>query len=215
MTDAARQDRDLDRTARSSSFGQHHDLSLADRLGRWLSVRRIRRYIGSVDGWDAADIGCGYRADLGRQLLADAASVVFVDLALDPALRTRPDTRLIEGVLPGALGEVPDASLDIIVCNNVLEHVWEAELLLAELFRTLRSAGVLVVNVPSWWGKVALETAAFRLGLAPAAEMDDHKAYYDPRDLWPLLVRAGFRPRAVRCHRHKLGLNTIARCVKE
>ncbi len=205
----------MDHTARSSSFGQHHDPSLADRLGRWLSVRRIRRYAGSVAGWDAADVGCGYRADLGRELLADAASVVFIDLALDPALRARPDTRLIEGVLPGVLGEVPDSSLDIIVCNNVLEHVWEAELLVAELFRTLRSAGVLVVNVPSWWGKVALETAAFRLGLAPAAEMDDHKAYYDPRDLWPLLVRAGFRPRAIRCHRHKLGLNTIARCVKE
>ena len=37
-------------------------------------------------------------------------------------------------------------------------------------------------------------------------------AYYDPRDLWPMLVRAGFRPRAIKCHRHKLGLNTFAVC---
>jgi len=202
-------------TTRTSAFGQDHGLSAADRLGRWLSMRRIRRYVGPVDGLDAADIGCGYRADLAREMLIYAASMVLLDLAVDPALRAWPDTRLIEGVLPGALGEIPDASLDVIVCNNVLEHVWEAELMLAELFRTLRPDGVLVVNVPSWWGKVALETASFRFGLAPAAEMDDHKAYYDPRDLWPLLVRAGFRPRAIRCHRHKLGLNTIARCVKD
>ena len=215
MTGAARQHQARAGTPRTSAFGQDHDPSLVDRLGRWLSVRRIRRYAGSVDGLDAADIGCGYRADLARLLLADAASVVLLDLALDPALASWPWTRLIEGALPGSLGEIPDESLDLIVCNNVLEHVWEAELMVAELFRTLRSGGVLVINVPSWWGRVALETAAFRLGLAPAAEMDDHKAYYDPRDLWPLLVRAGFRPQAIRCHRHKLGLNTVARCVKD
>ncbi len=42
--------------------------------------------------------------------------------------------------------------------------------------------------------------------------MDDHKLYYDPRDLWPLLVRAGFKPPAIRCFRHKFGLNTFAVC---
>ena len=42
--------------------------------------------------------------------------------------------------------------------------------------------------------------------------MDDHKRYYDPRDLWPLLVEAGFRPSSIRCYRHKFGLNTFAVC---
>jgi hypothetical protein len=42
--------------------------------------------------------------------------------------------------------------------------------------------------------------------------MDDHKRYYDPRDLWPLLVDAGFRPSAIRCRRHKFTLNTFAVC---
>ena len=48
----------------------------------------------------------------------------------------------------------------------------------------------LFVNVPSWWGKTALEFSAFRLGLSPAEEMNDHRRYYDPRDLWPKLVEA-------------------------
>jgi len=68
------------------------------------------------------------------------------------------------------------------------------------------------VNVPSWRGKRFLELSAYRLGLSPAEEIDDHKAYYDPRDLWPLLVRAGFRPSEIRCFRHKFGLNTFAVC---
>jgi hypothetical protein len=42
--------------------------------------------------------------------------------------------------------------------------------------------------------------------------MDDHKAYYDVNDLWPLLVRAGFRPSRIRCFSRKFGLNTFAVC---
>ena len=76
----------------------------------------------------------------------------------------------------------------------------------------LRPGGVCAVNVPSWLGKRALEYSAFKLGLSPAEEMDDHKMYYDPRDLWPLMVRAGFCPHAIRCFRHKFGLNTFAVC---
>ena len=66
------------------------------------------------------------------------------------------------------------------------------------------------VNVPSWRGKRFLESRRSGSGLRPAEEMDDHKTYYDPRDLWPLLVRAGFRPHDIRCFTHKFGLNTFA-----
>ena len=58
----------------------------------------------------------------------------------------------------------------------------------------------------------ALEISAFRLGLSPPEEMDDHKWYFDPRDLWPILVRVGFKPSEIRCHRHNFGLNTFAAC---
>jgi SAM-dependent methyltransferase len=105
-----------------------------------------------------------------------------------------------------------DRSLDIITCVSVLEHLTRPEEALAEFRRLLAPGGVCLVNVPSWWGKWALELSAFRLGLSPRAEMDDHKRYYDPRDLWPLLVAAGFLPHQIRCRRYKLGLNTFATC---
>ena len=45
-----------------------------------------------------------------------------------------------------------------------------------------------------------------------AEEIRDHKTYYDPRDLLPLLSQAGFRPDEIDCYKHKFGLNTFAAC---
>jgi hypothetical protein len=60
-----------------------------------------------------------------------------------------------------------------------------------------------------------VEFCAFRLGLSSPEEMDDHKMYYDSKDLWPLLRRAGFLPHNIRCFRHKGGLNAFAVCRTE
>lgn len=198
--------------SRRQSFGQTHELSVLDRLGRWLSMRRVRAAVGPVPGRSVADVGCGYHADLARHLFDRALEVVLVDVSVDADLLDRPGVRIIEGHLPEALACIATASLDVVLCNNVLEHLWEPELTLHEIRRCLRPGGAAIINVPTWRGKRFLEFAAFRLGLAPAAEMDDHKCYYDPRDLWPLLVRAGFRPSRIRCRTHKFGLNTLAVC---
>jgi SAM-dependent methyltransferase len=112
------------------------------------------------------------------------------------------------------LSSEPDGSIDAIICNNVIEHLWDPITTLRDFHRILTPGGVCVVNVPSWWGKVALEFAAFRLKLAPASEMNDHKTYYDPRELWPLLVQAGFSPQNIKIRRHKFRLNTVARCSR-
>ena len=96
----------------------------------------------------------------------------------------------------------------------MLEHLDDPDATARHFHRLLSPGGVCVVNVPSWRGKRFFEFAAFRLGVAPKEEMDDHRTYYDPRDLWPMLVRAGFRPSDIKVTRHKGGLNTIARCGK-
>jgi hypothetical protein len=66
--------------------------------------------------------------------------------------------------------------------------------------------------VPSWVGKRVLEFLVFRLGMSTADEIDDHKTYYSPRQLWPLLVRAGFLPHNIKCYRQLVGVNTLAVC---
>jgi SAM-dependent methyltransferase len=202
-----------DRDRRRSAYGQEHRLSKVDRFGVWLSSRRIRRSVGDYTGKRLADIGCGYHATLSRDLVGRVHSLLLLDISLDPRLLEDPRVTAIEGCLPDALAGVAAVSQDVVVCNSVLEHLWQPLRTLQELERILVPRGVLLLNVPSWRGKFFLEFAAFRLGTSPE-EMDDHKMYYDPRDLWPLLVQAGFLPRNIQCFRHKFGLNTFAICRK-
>ena len=115
--------------------------------------------------------------------------------------------------MPDALPSSPDAAFDVVPLPlGARAPVGPARGARRDAPHRSRPGGVLLVNVPSWRGKRFLELSAFRLGASPADEMDDHKCYYDPRDLWPMLVAAGFRPQDIRCHRHKFGLNTFAVC---
>ncbi len=198
--------------SREAAFGQEGRITGVDRAGVWLSGHQVRRTVGSLDGKDVGDFGCGFQATYMRTVLDKVRSATLVEIALAEDLKSRPNITAIEGKLPGVLQDLPDRSLDVILCMSVLEHLWEPGQALAHFRRLVRPGGVLAINVPSWRGKRALEFSAFRLGLSPASEMDDHKRYYDPRDLWPLLVTARFMPHGIRCFRHKFGLNTFAVC---
>ncbi len=200
--------------SRQESYGQTRQPTLVDRFGIWLSARRIRAYAGNPSGKRIGDFGCGHHARIARSFLTSADHLVLVDLSVSPELKENPKVSAIEGELPDALRALPDASLDIILCNSVLEHLWAPLDAVTAFHRLLAPDGVALINVPSWRGKWFLEFSAFQLGLSPPEEMDDHKAYYDPRDLWPMLVRAGLLPHNITCFRHKCGLNTFAACRK-
>jgi SAM-dependent methyltransferase len=104
--------------------------------------------------------------------------------------------------------------MDVVMLISVLEHLSDPDAILQSAWSMLKPSGVLLVNVPTWRGKGFLEFSAFRLGLSPKVEMDDHKMYYDKRDLWPLLVRAGFKPSQIQLRYHKFGLNLFAAARK-
>ncbi len=174
----------------------------------------MRRHANFADA-RLGDFGCGFNASFARSQLAIARSAVLVDVALADDLKRHPKVTAIEGSLPDVLPTLESESLDVTLCLSVLEHLWEPNEALREVRRVTAAGGVVLINVPAWRGKRALEFGAFRLGVSPAEEMDDHKRYYDPRDLWPLLVEAGFLPSRIKCYRHKFGLNTFAVCRKE
>lgn len=197
---------------RLHSYGQAQRLTVVDHFGTWLSGRSVHRAAGSFEGKDVADIGCGYHASFVQTQLHRVASATLVDIALDDGLAIHDNVRLIVGELPDVLSSIENGSLDVVLCLSVLEHLWDPATTIAHFRRMLRDGGICVINVPSWLGKHFLELSAFRLGLSPACEMDDHKQYYNPRDLWPLLVRAGFSPHGIKVRRHKFGMNTIATC---
>jgi SAM-dependent methyltransferase len=200
---------------RGTSFGEGYRLTPVDRFGIWLSRRQIRRWVPDLVGKVIGDFGCGFKAPLARSMLGEVSRAYLVDVSLTPELANEPRVMALEGPLPGTLREIPDAALDVALCISVLEHLDEPDEMLRQMRRVLKPDGMALVNVPSWRGKKFLELSAFRLGLSPAAEMDDHKTYYDVRDLWPRLVAAGFRPSRIRCFPHKFGLNTFAACRKD
>jgi SAM-dependent methyltransferase len=185
---------------------------MVDRFGVWLSARRIRSEVKSFKQLRVGDFGCGYNAAFVRSVLGEVSGVVLADVALadDLVRHTKVEARI--GTLPDVMATIPDASLDVVLCTSVLEHLWEPLVTLRELHRVTKPGGLCIVSVPSWLGKRPLEFNAFRLGISDPAEIEDHKWYFDPKDLWPLLVQAGFKPSGIHCKRHKFGLNTIAVC---
>lgn len=197
---------------RRSPWGEHDVLSLVDRFGIWLSELQIRRQLGEFEGRTIADIGCGYHAAFTRGVLKEVAAATLADLSLAADLKSHPKVHPIEGILPDALAQIPADSLDLIICNNLLEHLWQPVALLEHIRRILKPEGRCFLNVPSWRGRLVLEAAAFRFQLTSKQEIDEHKAYYDVRELWSLLVRSGFKPSQIKCKSHKFGLNTFAVC---
>lgn len=198
---------------RATAYGETWSPTPVDRFGVWLSGHQIRRFVKSFRNLRVADIGCGFHASFTRSILDQIRSAVLADVSLSSELKTLPNVQTIEGSLPDTLGDIPAGSQDVVMCISVLEHLWDPLATLKELRRITAPGGICLFNVPSWRGKRYLEFSAFRLKLSPREEMDDHKMYYDVRDFWPLLVRAGFMPHDIRCFSHKFGLNTFAACA--
>ena len=192
-----------------AAFGRH-GTSIVDRCGVWLSGRAIRRWLPQRMPLRVLDLGCGYHATLLRTLQSRLAEGVGIDFGVSEEARRVPGLSFVEGGIEEELPRLSAEHFNVVMLISVLEHLPEPLAVLQQCRRVLRRDGLLLVNVPTWWGKSLLEFSAFRLGTSPAEEMDDHKMYYGKRDLWPLLVKAGFRPREIRLCYHKLGLNLFA-----
>ena len=199
---------------RHTSFGTA-GLSFVDKFGTWLSRRSIIRELAGQRDLSVLELGCGYAA---RNLFAiedRAASLVAVDFNLSDAVKHHAKFIAVESNIDGALPQIANHKFDLILLISILEHLEEPVRILIECKKILRPGGVLLVNVPTWLGKIFLEYAAFSLKVAPKEEMDDHKMYYDKRDLWPVLVKAGFLPSNLNLRYHKFRLNLFASARKE
>jgi SAM-dependent methyltransferase len=196
------------------SYGQKK-LSFVDRLGVWLSRRAISRELPNRSDLEVLELGCGFRA---AQLVALAPRLrrgVGVDFQLAPELANLEKFTFHEGTIEETLLTLTAQTFDAVLLISVLEHLRDPLFVIEAVRGLLSPSGVLLINVPTWRGKAFLEFSAFRLGLSPKVEMDDHKMYYDKRDLWPLLVRAGFKPSLIKLRYHKFGLNLFAVARRE
>jgi len=191
---------------RTGSYGENHRLTLVDRFGVYLSSRNIVSLVRKNKPKRIIDIGCGYNAVVLGRLKSLSQDLTGIDVKINPEVE---GIRKIEKIIGNDVAFLEDRSADLIIMNSVLEHLSEPEKILKEIYRILDTKGMLILNVPNWLGKYFLEFSAFRLGLSPSEEMNDHKMYYNKKDIWPLLVKAGFHPKHIKIKYHKLFLNTI------
>jgi len=195
--------------ARATSFGTR-GVTWVDRFGTWLSRRAILAAIKKRKDLRVLELGCGFHARNLQSIEDRAQSLTGVDFNVAPELAERPKFEVVASTIDEALRQLAGRKFDLIMIISVLEHLEEPLRVLRECHSMCAPQGVLMINVPTWSGKVFLEFAAFKLGVSPAEEMDDHKMYYSKRDLWPLMVKAGYRPSQIRLRYHKFGLNLFA-----
>jgi SAM-dependent methyltransferase len=187
-------------------------LNVIDRAGIWLRTRSVRAHVRRERPQRMLDLGCGFQAPLLSTFRGTVPELVGVDLEVDPALAGTSGLSFVTEPIEDALAAFDEGAFDLVTMLSVLEHLPSPEAVLTATHRVLAPGGTVIVHVPSWRGKPVLEWLAFRRGIGTAS-IDDHRMYYDVPDLWPLVVRAGFRPKDVVMRRHTAGcaLTAIAR----
>lgn len=118
--------------------------NLARRL-RW-----IERCVGSLCGRRVLDAGCG-SGEYTRALASHGACVCGVEIDRDKLAKSRVAAEVRARLVQGDLERAPFASacFDLVLLNEVLEHVPDDAAALREAFRLLRPGGALVVFAPN------------------------------------------------------------------
>jgi len=111
------------------------------------TLRVLQRTVGVLPSDDVLEIGCGI-GRMGRVVAPCCKQWIGTDIArnmLEHAavrLKDLPNVRLVELSAVG-LGEIPDASVDLVYCTVVFMHLaeWDRFRYVAEAFRVLRTGG--------------------------------------------------------------------------
>jgi SAM-dependent methyltransferase len=165
----------------------------------WEWERRRALLLAEVrPGERVLDLGCGAGRFVAavRGAGADPVGVELAEAALERARGNAPgaDLRLVadDGSLP-----LEHASVDLVWCSEVLEHVPDTAHLLLEVRRVLRPGGRLLVTVPD---HPRLRTAVIALTRFEAHfdPLGQHLRFYTRRSLAATLEHAGFEDVRVR-----------------
>ena len=182
---------------------------------RWLEAHReaTLRLLAPQPHERFLDMGCG-EGWLTLPLAARSGTTVALDLATSALalLARQPERpkRLLLAAAPGDALPLPDGSVDIALCNHVMEHVPDDAALLREAWRVLRPGGRMVVGVPIERGPLVRALLRLRRALRPKARelqlervkagalvpellgKQNHVRFYDWPSVAALLGRVGF-----------------------
>ncbi len=154
-------------------------------------------------GRTVLDAGCGEGYGAEAMAASGAARVVAVDLDAEVVAhveRTYPRVEAVRAELTDL--PLPDATFDLVISLQVIEHVWDVPGYLASLQRVLAPRGELVLATPN------------RLTFTPDSPVPVnpfHVREFDPGELQRELTAAGFRVGAMLGLHHGRRLAAIER----
>ncbi len=140
----------------NDELAREHDIdayyassSLPIRLIEQQRLRIIRAMVGNSKGARILEVGCGGGHVLSCFADAELTGLDVSAVMLDKARRRLANCKvtLIKGQLDKA--GLEDASFDVVICTEVLEHVVDPEGVLSEMRRVLRPGGRAVISFPN------------------------------------------------------------------
>ncbi len=183
------------------SFYEDVWAELPDDPEPWAWERRRALLLGELQpGERVLDLGCGagrFVAAL-RQAGADAIGVDLAEGALERARRNVPGADFSPTTEP-----IPDSSVDLVWCSEVIEHVPDTAALLSEARRVLKTGGRILVTTPSYDLPRRVPIALLRWE-AHFDPLGQHVRFYSRRSLARVLTTFAFEDVEVRRSRGML-----------
>jgi ubiquinone/menaquinone biosynthesis C-methylase UbiE len=161
---------------------------------RFLTVtREISRLVSeSKSAITLLDIGCGdgvYEKLLPKDVLAKT-KIIGVDFSIEQlkkASKYLDETHRVD--LDSEKLPFKNGSIDLVICSEVLEHLFFPEKILAEIYRVLKSDGILILTVPNF-SSLQTRVSLFLTGMAPMVNYStnkEHIRFYSLKDIDILL----------------------------
>lgn len=140
------------------------------------------------------EIGCGEGRFSAGVEAAEERWGIEPDAGAAQAARGVLD-RVLEGTFDACRGELPSAHFDLVICNDVIEHLPDHDRFLREIQHYLRPGGALVASLPNirhfqvLWEVLVHGDFRYR----DAGVLDrTHLRFFTARSLRRALVEAGF-----------------------
>lgn len=122
---------------------------MANREGA-MNLAAILHLLEKVDGAGLLDIGCNagsFSVEVGKAIGTD--HIAGIDI--DPECLKAAEAKGIRAVCHDANTRFPfpDSSFDVVIANQLLEHLNDADVFFAEVHRVLKSGGYAVISTPN------------------------------------------------------------------
>lgn len=151
----------------------------------FLIRKSISDYLEGLTNKVIVDVGCGLGV-IGNSLDSECNLVCGCDISKRTLEKAKHFSKNKVEFISASIYEMPfkDETVDIVICLDVLEHLFDENRALLEVQRILKAGGVLFVRVPR-----RLYTEAYR-------EAYGHLRHYSKEKLTALLDKNGFKVEA-------------------